>query len=85
MATETRGETAHELLERVRGLSIQDQLWLLERVAALVRQSHGAPPPRPQRSLLELEGLGEHVWRDESGELMDAQEYVNRERASWRG
>jgi len=32
----------------------------------------------------ELLGLGADVWRDpETGELIDAQEYVNRERDSW--
>ena len=31
-----------------------------------------------QRSVLELCGLGEEIWRK-----MDAQEYVNRERSSW--
>lgn len=36
------------------------------------------------RSPLEFLGLGKEVWRDpETGELIDAQEYVDRERESW--
>jgi len=34
--------------------------------------------PKPRRSILELEGLGAEIW-----EGVDAQEYVNAERATW--
>ncbi len=34
--------------------------------------------PRPRRSILELRGLGAEIW-----EGIDAQEYVNAERATW--
>lgn len=36
--------------------------------------------PKPKRSILELRGLGKEVW-----DGIDAQEYVNQERASWNG
>jgi hypothetical protein len=35
---------------------------------------------KPKRSIMELEGLGKQAWRG-----LDAQEYVNQERASWNG
>jgi len=34
--------------------------------------------PSGQCSIMELQGLGKELWQD-----MDAQEYVNQERASW--
>lgn len=76
-----------ELLEKAGKLPATEQLRLLEALAALVRQQLGPSEDRAEgRSILELEGLGQHVWRDErTGELMDAQEYVNLERSSWRG
>lgn len=34
----------------------------------------------PEHSIMELRGLGKEIW-----EGIDAQEYVNQERASWNG
>ncbi len=67
----------YQILNQVQRLSPDDQLLLLEDIAALVRQ-HIAK--RPRRSILELEGLGKEIW-----EGIDAQEYVNKERSSWDG
>ncbi len=58
-------------------LTHAEQLRLLEDLAALIRQQ-AAVSEEPLNSLLELEGLGEEVWKG-----IDAQEYVNQERASW--
>lgn len=67
-----------ELLEQAGKLELAEQLRLLEELAALIRKSH---QPEGSYSPLELLGLGKEVWRDEeTGELIDAQEYVNRER-----
>jgi hypothetical protein len=44
-----------------------------------VRASEGVAP-EPQHSIMELCGLGKEIW-----EGIDAQEYVNNERASWNG
>ena len=65
------------LLRRVRELGLEEQLRLLEDVAACIRQrtKEGAG-----RSILELQGLGQEIWRG-----VDATEYVARERASWDG
>jgi dihydroneopterin aldolase len=67
----------YEVLDRVQRLAPADQLRLLEELAALVRRQVMA---QKRRSILELEGLGKEVWQG-----IDAQEYVDRERASWDG
>jgi len=84
--------TYTETLKQVRSLDPEDQsagmpLRLLEDIAVLVRQ-HLARQPlagqslvrRPRRSILELRGLGKEIWED-----IDAQDYVEQERASWNG
>lgn len=38
---------------------------------------------QPTHSIMELEGLGAEIWKDEKGELIDAQEYVNELRREW--
>ncbi len=67
----------HEVLSRVQHLTPTDQLRLLDELATLVRRQATA---RTRRSILELQGLGKEIWQG-----IDAQEYVNRERASWNG
>lgn len=62
-------------LEVTRRLNLPEQLQLLEALTRMVRyqvdksQSH---------SIMELEGLGADIWQN-----IDAQTYVNQERASW--
>lgn len=67
----------YEVLERVQRLSSADQLRLLEDLTALVRRQVVNPA---RCSILELQGLGKEIWQS-----IDAQEYVERERASWDG
>ena len=67
----------YEALSRLRRLTPADQLRLLEELSALVRRQVAT---RAQRSILELQGLGKEIWQS-----IDAQEYVDRERASWNG
>ena len=66
-----------EVLDRAQRLAPADQLRLLEELAALLRRKVTV---QKRRSILELEGLGKEIWQG-----VDAQEYVNRERASWNG
>ncbi len=66
-----------QILETVRELTPQEQLDLLEGITTILRASL---PVAPAHSILELEGLGAEVWRG-----IDAQSYVNQERASWNG
>jgi len=67
----------YEILSRIQSLTPVDQLRLLEDLAAIIRQQAMAEPPH---SFLELEGLGQEIWKG-----IDAQEYVNQERDSWSG
>ena len=73
----TQSTTYHELLAQVRQLDLTSQLRLLEQLAAFVRNQIEA---RPKHSVLELQGLGKEVWQG-----IDAQEYVDQERAAWNG
>ena len=67
----------YEVLERVQRLTSAEQLRLLKDVASLV---HHNVLPQPRRSVLDLQGLGIELWSD-----LDAQEYVDKERATWNG
>lgn len=69
--------TYHEIRHQIEHLTTDEQLRLLEELAAIV---HRHVEPKPKRSILELEGLGKEIWQG-----IDAQEYVNQERDSWNG
>lgn len=69
--------TVHRVMDEVRRLTTQEQLDLIEAIAALVRT---ALPAQPTRSVLELTGLGAHIWQG-----VRAQDYVAQERAAWDG
>lgn len=74
-ATETT--TYDQLLAQASRLPSADQLRLLEGLAALLRQRIA---PDPAQSVTALRGLGKEIWQG-----VDAQEYVDRERAAWDG
>jgi hypothetical protein len=60
-------------------LQIAEKLSPEERARlALELATPGAENRGPRRSILELDGLGKEIW-----EGVDAQEYVNAERATW--
>jgi hypothetical protein len=69
--------TYQEVLERVKRLRPDEQLRLLEELAAFLRRRSAA---QPRRSILELQGLGKQLWQG-----MDAQAYVDQERNAWNG
>ena len=69
--------TYDQLLRQARLLPPADQLRLLEELASLARQRITVPP---RQSITALRGLGKEVWQG-----IDAQEYVDRERATWDG
>ena len=66
-----------DVRRQVEDLTPDEQLRLLAELAnivgrrILVKSGH---------SIMELEGLGKEIWQG-----LDAQEYVNQERASWSG
>ncbi len=67
----------YELLQRVRHLEPAEQVRLLKDLTTLV---HNQISGRPQQSILDLQGIGKEIWS-----TIDAQEYVDQERASWNG
>ena len=69
--------TYQEIRRQVENLTPDEQLRLLAELAAMVRRRMLV---RPKRSIMELEGLGKETWQG-----LDAQEYVDQERASWNG
>ncbi len=66
-----------EVLSRIDDLSPEEQLSLLEQLAASLRKRVGR---RALHSIMELQGLGKEIWRD-----LDAQQYVDQERSTWDG
>ena len=66
-----------DIRRQVENLTPDEQLRLLEELAAIVRRRILL---KPKRSIMELEGLGKETWQG-----LDAQEYVDQERASWNG
>ena len=66
-----------EIFSRFRKLSSDEQTNLLEHLKAAVQENQ---PSNGRRSILELRGLGKEIWKG-----LDAQDYVGRERSSWRG
>jgi hypothetical protein len=70
--------TAYQDIRRqIENLTPNEQLLLLEELAVVVRRRMFV---KPKRSIMELQGLGKETW-----DGLDAQEYVNQERASWNG
>lgn len=72
-----RTTTYRELRRQVENLTPDEQIRLLEEIASLVGRQVS---PKPKRSIMELEGLGKEIWQG-----VDAQGYVDQERASWNG
>lgn len=67
----------NDIRRQVENLTSDEQLRLLEELAVMVRRRM---TPKSKHSIMELEGLGKEIWQE-----IDAQEYVNQERASWNG
>ena len=65
-----------EIVESIQGLTPAQQMRLLQELSVLLRPL----PSQPKRSIMELAGLGKEVWAG-----IDAQDYVDQERASWNG
>lgn len=70
--------SVEELYEKyVKPLPVRDQLRLVTLTTGTLSGNDAGEEPR-ERSLLELEGLGAHLW-----EGIDAQEYVKQIRSEW--
>ena len=64
-----------QALRAVEALTREERLRLIQELA-----EHAAHDGDHAASVMDLCGLGQEIWQD-----WDAQEYVNRERASWNG
>ena len=60
--------TIYELLEQAKALEHGQQVELIK----LLVDHLASQPPKPKRSLSELQGLGKEIWQG-----VDAQEYIN--------
>ena len=69
--------TYQEIRHQIENLTPDEQLQLLEELAAMVRRRMTS---NPKRNIMELEGLGKEIWQG-----IDAQAYIDQERASWNG
>ena len=71
------GHTYEDALEMAEALSREEQLRLIQELTA---RAGDGDTSKPEHSILELCGLGKEIWQG-----IDAQEYVNCERASRNG
>jgi hypothetical protein len=69
--------TYQNALQMAESLPLEDQQRLIRDLACRAAK---AASPEPKHSIMEFCGLGAEIW-----EGIDAQQYVNRERASWNG
>ena len=64
-----------EVLSRAQSLTPDEQLRLIEELAAIIRRQITA---RPKHSVTEFRGMGKEVW-----EGIDVEKYIEEERNSW--
>lgn len=64
-----------EVLNQAQKLTLDEQLLLLEELAAFIRKRGQV---RRKHNITELEGLGKEIW-----EGIDVAQYINEERDSW--
>lgn len=64
-----------QVLQMTQKLDLREQLRLLKAITQLIQSQMEVPK---RHSVMELEGLGAEHWHG-----LEAQEYVNEERASW--
>ncbi len=68
-----------DVLNQVRLLSSEEQLQLLEDIAAMLRQ-RVKNTQRPKHNVMELEGMAKKLW-----EGIDVEKFIDEERNSWDG
>lgn len=68
-------EIYDQTLNMARQLNLPEQVQLLEALSKIVRRQVDKPQTH---TVMDLEGLGAEIWQN-----VDAQTYVNQERALW--
>jgi hypothetical protein len=76
MATKKLTLRFEDYVKGIEGLRPDQQLSLIEIISA--RLKTGLRREKVKHSVMELEGLGAHIWKG-----VDAQQYVSKERKSW--
>jgi hypothetical protein len=70
--------TYRDILKQAEQLEPDEQLLLLEELAAMIRRQSAVQ--HKKHSILELRGLGKEIWQD-----IDVDKYLEEERNSWDG
>jgi hypothetical protein len=76
MATKKSDLRFDDYVRGIEHLRPDEQLSLIEIITARLKKT--LKRKRSRHSVMELEGLGAHIWKG-----IDAQQYVNKERESW--
>lgn len=76
MATKKSTLRFEDYVKGIERLRPDEQLNLIEIISARLKTS--LRREKVKHSVMELEGLGAHIWKG-----VDAQQYVNKERKSW--
>ena len=64
--------------QHIKPLLPDERLWLLKLIAQDLVARSVEPAEKPERSIMELHGLGKEIWKG-----IDAQGYVNELRKEW--
>jgi hypothetical protein len=76
MATKKLTLRFEDYVKGIKGLRPDEQLNLIEILSARLKTN--LKRKKVKHSVMELEGLGAHIWKG-----VDAQQYVSKERKSW--
>ena len=76
MATKKSNLRFDDYVKGIGRLNPDEQLTLIEMISARLKTN--LKRKKPKHSIMELEGLGAHIWKG-----IDAQQYVTKERKSW--
>ncbi len=71
-----KAKIKQNIIKSLRHLDINDRLRVLEEVKSIINRQDKLN--RKKRSLLELAGLGEEIWKD-----VDIEKYIKSERETW--
>ena len=76
MTTEKTSLTFDDYVRGIQSLRPEEQLSLVEIISARLKKF--IKHKKTKHTVMELEGLGAHIWKD-----IEAQQYVSTERKSW--
>ena len=75
MSTHAHSDLYEDVLNRVRLLSLEEQLLLLEELARIIRQR---VTQRPKHNVMEFRGIAKDFWQG-----VEVEKYIDEERNSW--